>query len=145
MVVLENSVRAGLASDHGPLVALDDYAARHPERRNLIQHALEQGRCVIAESGGAPLGYAVWDYNFFGFGFIAVLVVDPQHRRRGAGLRLLGEVERLCRSSKLFTSANRSNVAAQALFAKAGFSPSGYIENLDRNDPELVYCKELSQ
>ncbi|WZB72100.1 hypothetical protein WJ968_11125 [Achromobacter xylosoxidans] len=46
-----------------------------------------------------------------------------------------------CDTAKLFTSTNQSNVAARRLMAKAGFVPSGMIENLDEGDPELVYVK----
>jgi hypothetical protein len=31
----------------------------------------------------------------------------------------------------------------QALFARAGFLPSGMIYNLDPNDPEIVYYKAV--
>jgi len=32
-------------------------------------------------------------------------------------------------------------LAAQRLFEKCGYVPSGRIENLDDTDDELVYCK----
>jgi hypothetical protein len=32
----------------------------------------------------------------------------------------------------------------QALFAKAGFLPSGMIHNLDPNDPEIVYFQAVN-
>lgn len=44
-----------------------------------------------------------------------------------------------CPQPKLFTSTNRSNLPMRALLLKAGFIESGYIENLDENDPELVF------
>lgn len=44
------------------------------------------------------------------------------------------------KTQKIFTSTNQSNTATQQLLIKAGFIPSGYIENLDDNDPELIYC-----
>ena len=31
----------------------------------------------------------------------------------------------------------------QALLAKLGYQPSGIIQNLEENDPELVYMKRL--
>ena len=44
-------------------------------------------------------------------------------------------------TSKLFTSTNLSNKPMQLLLAKLGYTLSGYIENLDPDDPELVYFK----
>ena len=44
-------------------------------------------------------------------------------------------------AKKLFASTNASNTASQALMTKAGFVPSGQIDNLDEGDPERVYVK----
>ncbi len=52
-------------------------------------------------------------------------------------------VEVLCQTDKLFTSTNQSNRPMQKLLEKLGYQPSGYIENLDEGDPELVYFKRL--
>jgi len=48
-----------------------------------------------------------------------------------------------CRTPKLFTSTNQSNVPMQGLLATLEFARSGLIENLDDGDPELVYFKRL--
>ena len=37
------------------------------------------------------------------------------------------------------------NAAALALFQKLGFSRSGQIDNLDPDDPELVFFKDVGQ
>ncbi len=122
-----------------------DYGASHFERAASINEALARGECVVAESGGELLGYAVLNYTFFGSGFIPVIVVASPHRRRGVGLRLLREAEAQCTSRKLFTSANASNEGAQALFRRAGFVRSGIIENLDPGDPEVIYFREAGK
>lgn len=133
------TVRKGVASDYLALLGIDQYTSSHTERRAAIGDALARGECLVAESEGTPSGYAVLNYTFFGFGFIPVVVVSPLHRRRGVGLRLLREAQAQCTSQKLFISANSSNTAAQSLFRKAGFVPSGSIQNLDQSDPEVVY------
>ena len=78
---------------------------------------------------------------FFGQAFIPLLVVAEANRRVGIGAALLTEAEVGFRRAKLFTTINESNVAAQRLFKKCGYIPSGRIENLDDTDDELVYCK----
>jgi ribosomal protein S18 acetylase RimI-like enzyme len=60
----------------------------------------------------------------------------------GVASALLREIRAHCRTDKLFTSANTSNVAAQSLFKAAGFSRSGVIENLAVGDPELVFMSD---
>lgn len=135
------TVREGLPSDLWDLVAADEYARAHPERAEFIRESIAQGECLIAESGGQVAGFIVLNYSFFGFGFIPLVVVTAGLRRRGIALRLLGEVQVRCTSRKLFASASSSNTAAQALFARAGFDRSGFIENLDEEGPEIVFFK----
>ena len=94
---------------------------------------------------GSVIGFVFWNRTFFECGFVGLIVVAASHRRRGVGLRLLREVEARCAPSKLFTSANASNGAAQALFGRAGFARSGVIENLDRGDPEIVFFKAVRE
>ena len=89
------------------------------------------------------MGFVIRDSGFFGQAFVPLLVVAVASRRAGIGTALLTKTELGCRRAKLFTTANESNVAAQRLFEKCGYVPSGRIENLDDTDDELVYCKWL--
>ena len=47
------------------------------------------------------------------------------------------------RTGQLFTSTNRSNLPMRRLCDRLGFQRSGVVENLDNDDPELVYYKRL--
>lgn len=123
-------VREASAADYAALIAIGGFGA---------SHKLEE--CLVAQLGEAIVGFVVLNYSFFGFGFIPLIVVAPPHRRRGIAMRLLSEAELRCSSYKLFTSTNASNEAAQALFVRAGFVRSGAIENLDKDDPEVVFFK----
>ena len=71
-----------------------------------------------------------------------MLMVDPTYRRMGIGVALMQHLESECKTPKIFTSTNLSNLAMQALLAKLGYERSGIIHNLDPNDPELVYMEE---
>ena len=62
--------------------------------------------------------------------------------RREVGA-LLRHMELCCRTPKLFTSTNQSNLSMQSLLAKLGYESSGLIHNLDEGDPEIVYFKRL--
>ena len=90
------------------------------------------------------LGYAVLEYTFFEQGFISMLYVRADHRRSGVGTALLSHLESVCRTRKLFTSTNLSNLPMQALLARLGYRLSGVIHDLDEGDPELVYIKVVS-
>ena len=89
------------------------------------------------------IGYGVLNYTFYYNGCIDMLYVHSEHRRRGAGAALLQHMESLCRTPKLFTSTNLSNLRMQSLLAKLGYELSGVIHNLDEGDPEIVYFKRL--
>jgi ribosomal protein S18 acetylase RimI-like enzyme len=132
-------IRLARLSDVPALIDIDDYAAGHPERRLFIASAVKLGECFIAEVGPEIAGFMIVNQGFFGFGFIPLVVVASRHRRQGIALRLLAQAKLLCKSSKLFTSANQSNRTAQALFARAGFRRSGAVENLDQDDPEIIF------
>jgi ribosomal protein S18 acetylase RimI-like enzyme len=89
------------------------------------------------------VAYAVLNYKFYDNGWIEMLYVHPQFRRQGIGYALIRHLVNECRTPKLFTSTNESNVPMQRLLATLGFNRSGLIENLDEGDPELVYFKQL--
>ena len=123
------------------MLACDAYAQAHPERGDAVRAAVGKGHCQVAIGNGQVAGYVLTHDDFFGHGFVSLVVVAPGQQRRGAGLRLLAAAEAACQTEKLFTSTNASNLAAQQLFASAGFVRSGRIEHLDEGDPELVYMK----
>jgi ribosomal protein S18 acetylase RimI-like enzyme len=112
-------------------------------RKEFVESASRRGGAYILEQEGKLIGVAVLEYTFFGHGFISLIYVSPAARRTGAGEMLLQYLVSICQTPKLFSSTNQSNHPMQALFAKAGFQPSGTIHNLDPNDPEIVYYKAV--
>ena len=137
------SVRTAVESDVGALCSLDLIARQEGERREFIRREVVSGNCFVAVEDEAVLGYGVLNYTFYHNGCVDMLYVHAEHRRRGVGAALLRHMESLCRTPKLFTSTNLSNLPMQSLLAKAGYELSGVIHNLDEGDPEIVYLKRL--
>lgn len=137
------SIRQAVERDVASISAIDLIAQAEAGRRRFIERAVAEGSCfVIAlDDGDAVIAYGVLEYSFYGYGFISMLYVEASQRRRNYGTALMNHLERVCRTEKLFTSTNLSNLAMQSLLAKAGYKLSGVIHNLDEDDPELVYCK----
>ncbi|CAM3865144.1 Acetyltransferase (GNAT) family protein [compost metagenome] len=136
-------VRQATPDDLSAMLAFDTYASTNPGRRHFLEESVGKHQCLVALCSGAVIGYVVLTYHFFDYGFVALVVVAPAHRRQGVAFQLLAAAEAACKTAKLFISTNQSNLPSRRLILKAGFVPSGVIENLDEQDPELVYFKRI--
>ena len=136
-------IRTAVDSDIQEVCALDDVARREDERREFIRREVVSGNCFVAVIDGTVVGYGVLNYTFYNNGWIDMLYIHSDHRRRGVGADLIRHMESQCRTPKLFTSTNQSNLSMQSLLAKLGYESSGVIHNLDEGDPEIVYFKRL--
>ena len=114
------------------------------DHTDLIKRSIAAGECLVALVSNKVVGAAILNYTFYHQGFIGLLNVNPAYRRRGVGTALIRRMEKLCTTKKFFTSANQSNLPAQKTYEANGFVRTGYIENLDEGDPEIIYFKRLA-
>ncbi len=135
------SIRQAVDSDIDSICALDHVAQQDEDRRAFVARSVRAGTCIVSSADRRVIAYGVLEYSFYEQGFISMLYVHPQHRRQGRGAMLMQHLESICRTAKLFTSVNLSNLPMQSLLAKLGYTLSGVIHHLDENDPELVYVK----
>ena len=130
--------------DLAGIVRIDSRIENWPERRAFIERAVTAGECFVARLADRRIcGFATFDRSFFEQPFVSLLYVDETRRREGVATALIERIEAICPGEKLFTSTNRSNGPMQRLCEKLGFVRSGYVENLDEGDPEIVYFKRL--
>ena len=133
-------IRQAIIEDYAALCAIDAVAATSPERRDRIRDWLASSRCYVAAGkDGVPVAYGVLTHEFFEQAFIQIVMVGREHQRQGFGAAVVSHLKSIARGSKLFSSTNLSNGPMQMLFAKSGFRISGYIDNLDDGDPELIF------
>jgi GNAT superfamily N-acetyltransferase len=137
-------IERAATGDYDAVRALDLLLHGVRDRSEALRDWIAAGECLVVREGRELVGFAVANCCFFAQGFIALLVVHPNHRRSGFASALVRYIEAHCPTPKLFTSTNRSNVAMRALCSKLGFVPSGVVENLDEGDPEIIYFKRLS-
>lgn len=123
------------------LLEIDPISAVDSERQKFIEASLRKNSCYVIKLGRKVIGFGVLEYSFFGKGFVSMLYIDSEFRRKGAGVSLLTYLESITTSDKLFTSTNLSNIPMQTLLGKLGYILSGVVHNLDDNDPELIYFK----
>jgi len=140
------NLRRANNEDIQPICSFDQIAINNEEnRRDFIAKSIESGVCFVAEIDGKVVGYTVFDYTFYSNGMIDMLYIYPEHRRQGIGTKLVKHVELICKTEKLFTSTNQSNLPMQRLLNKLGYVASGFIDNLDEDDPEIVYFKRVKK
>jgi ribosomal protein S18 acetylase RimI-like enzyme len=131
------------SEDFEHICELDETVHGRPARRKLIGEAFAKGQIAVARVDDVIRGYVLTDESFFEQFFVRLLMVHQEFRRRGLATTLMRAAELDCQSGKLFTSTNRSNVAMQRLCERLGFVKTGYVENLDEGDPEIIYVKML--
>ncbi len=136
-------IRPALESDTERIVSFDPIAQSDSRREAFIRRAIAAGHCFVATDKERIAGYGVLEHSFYDNGFVSMLYVHPEYRRRGVGMALMRHLESACQTAKLFTSTNLSNLPMQSLLARLGYELSGVIHNLDEGDPELVYVKFL--
>jgi GNAT superfamily N-acetyltransferase len=137
------SIRLAVENDIAALCSFDLIAQSENERRDFICSEVIAANCFVAVVDEKVIGYGVLNYTFYYNGCIDMLYIHSDHRRSGVGAALLQHMESLCKTPKLFTSTNLSNLPMQSLLAKLDYVSSGVIHNLDENDPEIVYFKRL--
>jgi len=137
-------IRLATDADLEEIFQVDPTTQMEKHRTEIIRRGVENGTCYIAV-GEKVKGYAILEYTFFEMGFVSLLVIHPDQRRSGLGSALIRHLESICRTRKIFTSTNQSNLPMQALLSKLGYERSGIIHGLDEGDPELIFRKELNQ
>lgn len=136
-------VRPAEANDIEGILTMDPSSQVDQSRRGFIQSAIGRGDCWVAVDGEVLVGFGVMSYFFFNRGFVSLAYVDPAQRRRGVGTRLFDEFERRCRSNRIFTATNLSNLSMQAFLISRGYVLSEMVEDLDDADPEMFFSKRV--
>jgi len=135
------SIRQAIPGDIATIRALDPLAQRSIQRGSFIERSVLSRECYVIDEGNCVVGYGILEYSFYELGFVAMLYICPEYRRRGAGSMLMEHFQSTCQTPKIFTSTNLSDLPMQSLLAKLRYSLSGIIHHLDENDPEVVYFK----
>jgi len=138
------SIRLAKENDVNEIFSFDRIAQQEHDRAEFIKRSVISKSCYIALDIQIK-GYAVMEYSFFENGFMSMLYTHSDSRRQGVGASLLHHLEIICKTDKLFTSTNLSNLPMQSMLARFGYKLSGVIHDLYEDDPELIYVKHLKQ
>jgi len=142
-------VKLRLASkEDKPLVIAFDYALNKVEhielkREEQITKAISDKECFVIMTDNQAVGFVLFDYRFFGQGWIELIIINEKHRGKGIGGQVFDLLCKQCKAEKVFTSTNSSNLRMQKALAKSGFTFAGKLDGLDGGDPELFYYKKV--
>ena len=121
-------LRDMLDTDIDAVLALEQQIHSHPWTRGMFRDALDSGYiCKVYEQAGEIAGYAVLmpapdEVHLLDIGIARRL------QRTGLGGKLLNIIKELCvleDFGRILLEVRRSNIAANALYRKAGFSEIG--------------------
>ena len=137
---MESMVKSQL-NDLDEIVNIDREVIGSDRRRKYIKKAIEEERCIAIKNEFSLVGFLIFDTNFFSCSFISLIIVKPTERRKGYAISLMEFFISISPTKKIFSSTNKSNKSMQEVFKANGFIQSGFVENLDEGDPEIIYFK----
>ncbi|MCF6409880.1 GNAT family N-acetyltransferase [Pseudalkalibacillus salsuginis] len=126
--------------DTEDLLQIDKSVIGNTSRKSTIEKAIREGRCLVARLD-FPVGFLIYNTEFFDCSFISLIIVHPSERRKGNARSLIEYFETISPTKKIFSSTNESNGRMAKVFSSLGYVVSGYVENLDEGDPEIFYFK----
>jgi len=110
-------------------------------REEKITKAISNDECFLILVENQEVGFVIFDYRFFDQGWIELIIINEKYRGKGIGGKTFDLICEQCKSDKVFTSTNSSNIQMQRSLSKADFAFAGEINGLDDGDPERFYFK----
>ena len=146
------SYRRMTAQDLEVVTAMEQAVYPYPWTRGNFSDSLAAGyQCWIAGCGNVVTGYSVV-MMAAGEAHLLNLSIAAQWQRRGLGSELLRFIVRRARdeaAARIYLEVRRSNSAALALYARAGFGEialrRGYYPALDGREDAVVMALDLEQ
>lgn len=105
---------------------------------------------LIAKSNGEIAGFVIgkiYQDEKSSTGHILTIDVSPKYRRKGIGLKLLQELERILKERGVkacFLEAREDNIAALSLYRKHGYKEAGKLKNYYGNTNGVYLKKALT-
>lgn len=146
---LARTLRDMRAADLDEVLAIEQQAHAHPWTLGMFRDALDYGYlCKVLLSGERIIGYAVLMPALDEVHLLDISIA-PDCQQQGIGTKLLNIIKELCVNGKyerIILEVRSSNLAAKALYRKAGFTQIGlrrdyYPANDGREDALVMEYK----
>ena len=122
--------------DDLPLIKVFD------EWKEATVERIASGECAVACEGDEIQGYVVYDESFFKEHFVAFLMVQKTHRRKGIGSALLAYVESVVGQNVLYISTGLKNAAMHGLLTQRSYRVAGMVDL--EGYTEMIYVKNMN-
>jgi hypothetical protein len=129
-------------NDVQDVITLDREMIGHNLRKKQIETAIQHERCLVIHEQSELAGFLLYHTEFFECCFVSLLMIKPSFQRKGLAKALLMSMDKFSPTNKIFSSTNQSNEVMHNVFERCGYIKSGIIENLDEDDPEIIYLKK---
>ena len=129
------------------LVEIEEQCFNSGFARKTFEKELENkiAAYFVAESDEMPVGYAgLW--NICGVADVIDVAVHKDFRRQGIGEKLIEKLIECCKNEKISEinlEVRMSNLAAQSLYKKMGFSEVGQRPNYYENRETAILMKKI--
>ena len=135
----EEGVRPAALIDLDWLAANDRHIAR-----SVLEESIRQGRVLIAEAEGEPVGWLRWNLFWDNTPFMNLLYLLEDHREKGLGRALVTrwEADMAAAGHQRLMTSTQSNESAQHFYRKLGYRDAGALL-LPDEPAELLLLKEL--
>lgn len=140
---MEIVVRHPRVADEGPCAALLAGALGTERAREFVASRFRGHRVVVAEAGGAVVGFLAWRTDWFDCSFVERVFVREDFRRRGIAREMYRAVDHQSRGPRVFSSAEEDNAAAIRMHGALGFEASGHVDNLPQGTRELIFFRRI--
>ena len=136
-------IRSAQFDDIAACAALADELIGPRRAQPFAEAALDRRQLLVASDDGSVVGCLAYTTDWFNCTFVSLVVVKPDHRRKGVARELYRAVEAESASPRLFSSTEETNAASIRMHSALGFTASGYIDNLPQGCRELLFYKRL--
>lgn len=143
-----NNIRMMTTLDLDQVIAIEQACSVDPWPRSIFLTCLDRHQCYVMTLDRQVIGFAVLMFADIECQILNIAIA-PEHQHRGYGkifLTDLIESARLERAKEMILEVRYSNVAAQALYKKMGFTVVGrrkdyYLTRDGREDAHVMVRK----
>ena len=135
----ENGVRPAALIDLDWLAAHDLHITR-----DILEESIRQGRVLVAEEGGEPVGWLCWNLFWDNTPFMNLIYLLDGHRGQGRGRAMVArwEADMAAQGYQRVMTSTLSNEEAQPFYRRLGYRDAGALL-LPDEPAELMFIKEI--